>query len=110
MRNRAVFRQGGPWHPISMFGTGTMDFDDEPPSTQVSQPATKRAKVESGEPRIWLKIFETAPAQLLNAYGQGSFVQLPDEKVWTALVKPLSTGAKYGTEMASEAYFIISSS
>ena len=107
MRNRAVFRQGGPWHPISMFGIGTQDFDEQGPNTQVSGPPKKRAKVETGEPRIYLKVFETAPAQMLNAYGQGTFVLLPDDKVWAALIKPLATGAKYGTELASEVYFII---
>ena len=86
-----------------MFGAG--DFGDDVPSSQVGQPATKRQKFgPDGEPRAYLKVFETAPAQLLNAYGQGQFVVLPDDKVWHALCQPLATGAKYGTELASEEY------
>ena len=91
-------------HPTRMFGMFSQDFGEEGAGSQVSEPPKKRAKVDdTGEPRIYLKVFETAPAQMLNAYGQGTFVQLPDDKVWAALIKPLATGAKYGTELASEA-------
>ena len=44
---------------------------------------------------------------MMNAYGQGTLVVLPDDKVWAALCKPLSTGAKYGTELASQVYLTI---
>ena len=83
------------------------DFGDELPNSQVSEPAKKRAKLDqNGEPRAYLRVFETAPAQMMNAYGHGTFVVLPDDKVWTALCQPLATGAKYGTELASEEYLI----
>ena len=59
---------------------------------------------KNGVVTIPQSVFETAPAQLLNAYGQGQFVVLPDDKVWHALCQPLATGAKYGTELASEEY------
>ena len=81
-----------------MFGAG--DFD-EAPSTQ-GGPAKRQKFGPDGEPRPYLRIFETAPAQLLNAYGQGQFVVLPDDKVWHALCQPLATGAKYGTELVGD--------
>ena len=83
-----------------MFGVG--DFD-EAPSTQGG--SVKRQKFgPDGEPRSYLRVFETAPAQMLNAFGQGQFVVLGDNKVWHALCQPLSTGAKYGTELADQEY------
>ena len=97
--NRVVFQQGEPWYPMAhMFGLGK-DFDDD---ALAAQPALKKAKGDSGEPRIWLKIFETCPAQLSNAYGMSQVVTLPDDKAWAALSKRLATGAIYDTQLASQ--------
>ena len=83
-----------------MFGAG--DFDDGAPP---QGGPTKRQKREAeGEPRVYLRVFETAPAQMLNAFGQGQSVYLSDEKVWHALCQALPTGAKYGTELADQEY------
>ena len=41
---------------------------------------------------------------MLNAFGQGQFVYLSDEKMWHALCQALPTGAKYGTELADQEY------
>ena len=61
----------------------------------------KRQNAEQkGEPRKYLKVWETVPSQLLNAYGLGSWQQKPHEAVWEQLVKPLPTGAMYMTELA----------
>ena len=82
-----------------MFGSG--DFDDD----AFQGGPTKRQKREAeGEQRAYLRVFETAPAQMLNAFGQGQSVYLSDEKVWHALCQALPTGAKYGTELADQEY------
>ena len=57
---------------------------------------------DAGQERVWLKIFETAPCQMLNAYGQAKHVSMDDRSVWDAIIKPLKSGAKYMTEYASE--------
>ena len=90
---------------VGMFGVCSKDYDDELP---ITQPAPQKVKVELGEARIWLMIFETCPAQLLNAYGMSEVATLLDDQVWAALSQPLATGAMYGTELASQV--IISSS
>ena len=80
-----------------MFG---IDIEEAPAQ---SAPA-KRArydKGDKGESRPWLRVYETAPAQLLNAYGVSTVVTTSDASVWDALVEPLSSGATYGTELAS---------
>ena len=78
-----------------------IDIEDSP-----AQPApAKKArydKGDKGESRPWLRVYETAPAQLLNAYGVSKVVTMSDASVWDALVEPLSSGAMYGTELASE--------
>ena len=84
-----------------MFGSG--DFDYETPTTQ-GGPAKRQKREAEGEQRAYLRVFETAPAQMLNAFGQGQFVYLSDEKMWHALCQALPTGAKYGTELADQEY------
>ena len=54
-----------------------------------------------GEERPWLHVYETLPAQLLNAYGSAKFSRLSDETVWEGMTKPLKSGAMYMTELAS---------
>ena len=83
-----------------MFVSG--DFD-EIPTTQ-GGPAKRQKREAEGEQRAYLRVFETAPAQMLNACGQGQSVYLSDEKVWHALCHALPTGAKYGTELADQEY------
>ena len=78
-----------------MFG---IDMEESP--AQPTPP--KRARYDKGERRPFLRVYETAPAQMLNAYGVSKVVTMPDSAVWDALVEPLSTGARYGTELASE--------
>jgi hypothetical protein len=68
----------------------------EPPNSVVS----KKRKAEEGQ-RENLLVYETMPAQLLNAYGMAGFVKMEHAKVWEELNKPLKTGAKYMTELCS---------
>ena len=64
--------------------------------------AGKRARIEESEQRSWLRVYETLPAQMLNAYGVGRYTQLSDKDVWGHMVKPLKTGAAYMTEYAAK--------
>ena len=78
----------------------SIDMED----TQVKPTPPKRAKYSDkgdGEMRAYLRIWETPPSQMLNAYGQSSFVKKTDAEVWEGLAEPLPTGAMYGTELAS---------
>ena len=70
-------------------------------SATVSESGGVKKKREQQTDREWLKVFETLPAQMLNAYGQSSFLKKTDAEVWEGLVEPLPTGAMYGTELAS---------
>ena len=55
-----------------------------------------------GEQRKWLKVFETLPVTLLNAYGEARYVKMTDEAVWADMVKDQRSGAMFMTELASE--------
>ena len=61
-----------------------------------------KRKIADGELRPWLRIYETLPPQMLNAYGIGRYSQLQDKAVWEHLTQPLKTGAAYMTEYASK--------
>ena len=76
-----------------------IDIED---SVNPTPPKKLKYDKGEGESRPWLRVFETAPSQLLNAYGQSKVVTMSDAAVWDALVEPLSSGAMYGTELASE--------
>ena len=54
-----------------------------------------------GSKRKWLKVFETPPVQMLNAYGEAKYAKMSDPSVWEHLSKPLKTGAEYMTELCS---------
>ena len=90
-----------------MFSQGSHGFgagyaDDFSAESQGMPEKKKPRKEAPGEPRPWLRVFETCPSQLLNAYGMSKVVMMPDDKVWDALTRPLTTGAMYGTELASK--------
>ena len=70
---------------------------------KVSEEVRKKARVmeDGGTERPWLKVFETLPPQLLNAYGEAKYTRMPDEKVWDSFSSPQKTGAKYMTELCS---------
>ena len=54
-----------------------------------------------GSKRKWLKVFETAPVQMLSAYGEAKYAKMSDLAVWEQLSKPQKTGAEYMTELCS---------
>ena len=70
---------------------------------KVSDPVRKKARLmeDGGSERPWLKVYETLPPQLLNAYGEAKYTRMPDEKVWDSFSSPQKTGAKYMTELCS---------
>ena len=74
------------------------DFDNvfATPAKTSEGVSSKRRAVEQGQ-RENLRVYETLPAQLLNAYGMAGFAQMEQEKVWEDMNKPLKTGAKYMT-------------
>ena len=60
------------------------------------------AKADANRKREWLKVFETLPPQMLNAYGAGKYPKLSDAGVWEAFNQPQKTGAIYMTELCSQ--------
>jgi len=61
----------------------------------------KQRCIEQGD-REEIRVYETMPSQMLNAYGMAAFAQMERKKVWEDLNKPLKTGAKYMTELCSQ--------
>ena len=57
---------------------------------------------DKGEKRTYLRVYETLPPQLLNAYGPSKFQKMSDDAVWTAMSAPLKTGALYMSELCSK--------
>ena len=84
---------------VSTMGLDDIDFVNQEPVL----PKAKKAKKEKDtEARPYLRIFETLPAQLLNSYGEASYVNSTDAEVWAEFSKPQKTGAMYMTEMCSK--------
>ena len=76
------------------------DFADVGSKVSTSKTDLKRPRDE-GHARTGLRVYETLPPQLLNAYGEAKFSKLPDSEVWKNLSKPLKSGAMYMTEFCS---------
>ena len=72
--------------------------DDFGAITKLPVSETKQKK-DTGEKRSWLKVFETLPPQMLNAYGPAKYAKLSDEEVWKNMCMPLKSGAVYMTEL-----------
>ena len=56
-----------------------------------SEPGKKRQRMQEtqGEQRVYLKVYETLPCQLLNAYGMAKYPKLSDGAAWAAMCEPL---------------------
>ena len=67
-----------------------------------SLPINDQTQNQAGQKREWLKVFETLPPQMLNAYGPAKFAKLSDSSVWEAFNQPQKTGAVYMTELCSK--------
>ena len=68
---------------------------------EIETPTKTKAKPTKGTKRDWLKVWETAPAQMLNAQGQAKYSKMNQEQVWKELGQPQSSGAVYMTEYHS---------
>ena len=51
-------------------------------SSQASDGASKRRKAEEEGQREFLRVYETLPAQLLNAYGIAAYHSVDPAKIW----------------------------
>ena len=80
---------------------GVDDFADL--SSGIGKSAAKGVSKENdqGEKRPWLRVYETLPPQMLNAYGPAKFAKMSDQSVWTAISEPLKSGAEYMSELCS---------
>ena len=67
-----------------------------------SKGGLKSTAEDKGQKREYLKIFETLPPQMLNAYGPAKFAKLSDELVWKHFNQPLKSGGPYMTEFCSK--------
>ena len=56
---------------------------------------------DKGKKRSYLRVYETLPPQLLNAYGPAKYPKLSDKEVWENFSKPLKSGGQYMSEMCS---------
>ena len=70
-------------------------------ASKVSGASKVSAEKAPPEKRSWLRVYETLPCQMLNAYGPAKFAKLSDEVVWKALNEPLKSGGMYMTELCS---------
>ena len=78
------------------------DFGALEPVSVAEKKHKKDGVLDSGgSKRKWLKVFETPPVQMLNAYGEAKYAKMSDPLVWEQLSKPLKTGAEYMTELCS---------
>ena len=68
---------------------------------EIETPTKTKAKPTKGTKRDWLKVWETAPAQMLNAQGQAKYSKMSQEQVWKELGQPQTSGAVYMTEYHS---------
>ena len=72
------------------------------PADEVETPIKTKAKPTKATKRDWLKVWETAPAQMLNAQGQAKYSKMSQEQVWKELGQPQNSGAVYTTEYHSQ--------
>ena len=77
------------------------ELDNRVGIDDVETPEKTKAKPTKGTKRDWLKVWETAPAQMLNAQGQAKYSKMSLEQVWKELGQPQSSGAVYMTEYHS---------
>ena len=57
-----------------------MVADDFGPSTGTSKTAKRALGDSKGAKRSWLKVYETLPPQMLNAYGPAKFAKMSDSE------------------------------
>ena len=81
-----------------MFGS---DFAPLAAGPQAARRGPEALALDRGVKRSWLKVFETPPVQMLNAYGEAKYARFGNADLWQNMTKPLKSGAEYMTEFAS---------
>ena len=84
--------------PADDFGA----MDQTPGMVEPETPAKRAKTTQAPAKRDWLKVWETAPAQLLNAAGQSNYPKMSPEQVWKDLGQPQRNGAVFSTEYHSQ--------
>ena len=81
----------------------TADFSEAllPAASQAAESGIKRSVDGVQKERVFLRAYETLPAQLLNVYGRASYVQVDEKRMWQHLNRPQKTGARYMMELAA---------
>ena len=74
-----------------MFGA---DFGPLAAGPQAARRGPEALALDRGEKRPWLKVFETAPVQMLNAYGEAKYARFGNADLWKNMTKPLKSGAE----------------
>lgn len=77
-------------------------YDDFGEEDQGSKQTPSVPQTGDSKKRPWLKVFETLPPQMLNAYGSAKFAKMADADVWQHFSTPLRSGAMYMTELSSK--------
>ena len=55
-------------------------------SEQEYLPVKRKAEPEEEGKREYLRVYETLPAQMLNAYGMAAFFRMDPQKVWGSTI------------------------
>ena len=61
------------------------EMDQRVEDREIETPAKKKARRTEDQPREWLKVWETAPAKMLNAQGQAKYANMSLSQVWKEL-------------------------
>ena len=78
------------------------DFGDLLSMSKETEQGKKTKDTDRGTKREYLRVYETLPPQMLNAYGPAKYAKMSDEAVWTNMSEPLKSGALYMTELCSK--------
>ena len=88
-------------------GMGVADWDETTCSGRQRSGSRKRGRDRKrsrsrGQAREYLKVYETMPAQMLNAYHENNMARSTDKKLWLEMKKELKSGAKYMSELCDQ--------
>ena len=78
------------------------DLDAKPSGKGMAKGDTRISEAACGKKRPWLRVYETLPPQMLNAYGEAKYGKLSDAEVWKHFCQPLKSGGMYMTELFSK--------
>ena len=79
-----------------------MVLDDFGPQGDKVSEQKDKTPLPVGQKRNWLRVYETVPCQVLNAYGPSKYFRLEDNGVWKHMNCALKSGAPYMTELCDQ--------